>query len=55
MENWMVNCALRDIGSLTAEVDGQIILFQTYGPLKDAGSGQPLFNCNAWKAAQGIL
>lgn len=30
-------------------------LFKTYGPLKDAATGQPLFNKNVWKAAQGVL
>ena len=30
-------------------------LFKTYGPLKDAQSGLPLFNADAWKIAQSIL
>lgn len=30
-------------------------LFKTYGPLKDASTGQPLFNRHAWKSAQGVL
>lgn len=30
-------------------------LFKTYGPLKDAQSGLPLFNAEAWKTAQSIL
>jgi hypothetical protein len=30
-------------------------LFHTYGPLLDANTKQPLFNRNAWKAAQGVL
>ena len=30
-------------------------LFQTYGPLKDAITGQPLFNTSAWKSAKSVL
>jgi hypothetical protein len=30
-------------------------VFSTYGPLKDAKTGQPLFNAAAWKASKGIL
>ena len=30
-------------------------VFHTYGPLKDAKTGQPLFNKAAWKSAKNIL
>ncbi len=30
-------------------------VFQTYGPLKDAKTGQPLFNAAAWRAAKNVL
>ena len=30
-------------------------LFQTYGPLKDSVTGQPLFNAAAWKSAKSVL
>jgi hypothetical protein len=30
-------------------------LFQKYGPLKDAQTGLPLFNAQAWKVAKNIL
>ncbi len=30
-------------------------VFQTYGPLKDAKTGQPLFNTAAWHTAKNIL
>ena len=30
-------------------------VLHTYGPLKDAKTGQPLFNKSAWKSARNIL
>ncbi len=30
-------------------------VFQTYGPIKDAKTGQPLFNAAAWQTAKNIL
>ena len=30
-------------------------LFKTYGPLKDATAGQPLFTAATWKSANSVL
>ena len=30
-------------------------LFKTYGPLKDATTGQPLFTAATWKSAKSVL
>ncbi|KAF9000804.1 hypothetical protein BDZ89DRAFT_1170255 [Hymenopellis radicata] len=40
-----------------AEVVAPLVakVFETYGPLKDAESGLPLFNAAAWKTAKNIL
>jgi hypothetical protein len=43
-------------GSVAKDISGlPKQLFRTWGPLQDAATGIPLFNQNAWKAAQGIL
>lgn len=43
------------IPSLEVLYDLVAKLFKTYGPLKDAQMGLPLFNASTWKTARNIL